>query len=88
MPNPDSYSNHDANHDAPHDATLIAVTVNGQSLQFSPSTTVRALIEFMGLGSIPCAAEVNTRLVRRSEQSTRMLQPGDTIELVSLVGGG
>lgn len=50
--------------------------------------TLRQLIERQGLGSAACAAEVNKRLIRRSEQETTLLQDGDSVELVTLIGGG
>ncbi len=64
------------------------VVVNGQEREVPAGTTVRALIERMGLGNQACAAEVNLALVPRREHEARTLQDGDRVELVSLVGGG
>jgi sulfur carrier protein len=64
------------------------VIVNGQEQQIPTGTTVRALIERLDLGRAACAAEVNKRLVPRREHESRTLEDGDTVELVSLVGGG
>lgn len=72
---------------APH-GSLWRITVNGEPRDVAPGTTVRALIVSMGLAGIPCAAEVNQRLVPRREHETRAVAPGDVVELVSLVGGG
>jgi thiamine biosynthesis protein ThiS len=69
------------------DAT-ISITVNGVARDVPQGLTVRALIESMGLGQAPCAAEVNRVLVPRREHETRTLAPGDSVELVTLVGGG
>ena len=64
------------------------VVVNGQEREVPAGTTVRALIERMGLGNQACAAEVNLALVPRREHEARTLQAGDRVELVALVGGG
>lgn len=66
----------------------MVLTVNGQSHEVPDSLTVRQLIERLGLAAGACAAEVNQRLVPRREHEIRTLQPGDRIELVTLVGGG
>lgn len=64
------------------------VTVNGTPTDLPDPTTIRQLIERMGLGKAACAAEVNKALVPKREHLTTELKPGDTVELVSLVGGG
>jgi thiamine biosynthesis protein ThiS len=64
------------------------VVVNGKDQELPAGTSVRALIEQMGLGKQACAAEVNRQLVPRREQDGRELKEGDRVELVSLVGGG
>jgi len=66
----------------------MTVTVNGSPMTLPDGTTVRALIERLDLGTAACAAEVNKRLVPRREHDARVLSDGDTVELVSLVGGG
>ncbi len=64
------------------------LTVNGQMIESPPNQTVRALIEKMGLVGRAVAVEVNQAVVpkRRHDQAT--LQEGDTVEIVTLVGGG
>lgn len=64
------------------------VLVNGQTTDVIDGTTVRGLIESLGLGKGACAAEVNRELVPRREHESRQLREGDVVEIVSLVGGG
>ena len=64
------------------------ITVNAEPKPLHPGMTLRALIIEMGLEKNAVAAEVNGTLVPRRQQDTHILQPGDKIELVSLVGGG
>jgi thiamine biosynthesis protein ThiS len=70
-----------------HEAT-ITVVLNGQNREVPAGSTLRALIEHAGLAGQPVAAEVNRELIPFRLQPSRLLNPGDTIELVTLVGGG
>ena len=63
-------------------------TVNGQSKELPENTTVEGLIENLGLASSICAAEVDKKIVPKRERSQMVLQEGQTIEIVTLVGGG
>lgn len=76
------------NDPASRETLSIRITLNGASRDVAPGTTIRALVESMGLAGVPCAAEINRKLVPRREHETRQIAPGDVIELVSLVGGG
>lgn len=64
------------------------ILLNGQPREVPEGTSVRTLIEEVGLGKSACAAEVNQQLVPRREHESRILIEGDRVELVSLVGGG
>lgn len=64
------------------------LTINGKPERVPDGTTLRALIERLGLGKSACAAEVNQRLVPRREHESTPLADGDRVELVTLVGGG
>tara|TARA_R110002073_G_scaffold118918_5_gene259391 strand:+ start:359145 stop:359345 length:201 start_codon:yes stop_codon:yes gene_type:complete len=63
-------------------------TVNGQPKELPDSTTVEELIELLGLASSICAAEVDKKIVPKRERSETVLQDGQSIEIVTLVGGG
>lgn len=63
-------------------------TVNGQSRQLPDNTTVEGLIEVLGLAGSICAAEVDKKIVPKRERSETVLTDGQTIEIVTLVGGG
>lgn len=64
------------------------VTVNGKSQDVPAGTTVADLIEKLGLGKGAVAAEVNQKLIPKRNHRETTLVEGDTVELVSLVGGG
>ncbi|MEM1445984.1 MAG: sulfur carrier protein ThiS [Planctomycetota bacterium] len=68
---------------------MLTLTVNGEEKTFeADALTVAALIEHHGLSNQPVAVEVNRQLVPKRQHSDTTLQPGDTVELVTLVGGG
>jgi len=63
-------------------------TVNGQPRALPDNTTVEGLIDILGLAGSICAAEVDKKIVPKRERSETILTDGQTIEIVSLVGGG
>ncbi|HLP85359.1 MAG TPA: sulfur carrier protein ThiS [Phycisphaerales bacterium] len=69
-------------------ADAAIITVNGKQSPLAAEITLRQLIESLGMGQQAVAAEVNGKLVRRALHEATVLQAGDVIELVSLVGGG
>ena len=64
------------------------ITVNGDAREYPDSVTVAGLLADLDLGSRPCAVEVNRLLVPKKRHEDHALQSGDTIEIVTLVGGG
>lgn len=64
------------------------LTVNGQTTHTPDHQSVRDLVERLGLGERPVAVEVNQDLIPRKQHPQTLLQDGDTIEIVTLVGGG
>ncbi len=63
-------------------------TVNAQPKELPEGTTVEGLIELLGLAGSICAAEVDKKIVPKRERSETILKEGQSIEIVTLVGGG
>ena len=63
------------------------VTLNGEPAAID-ATTVQALLEKLELHGARCATMINGRIVRRAERESTAIQPGDVIEVISMVGGG
>jgi len=42
----------------------------------------------MGLADSICAAEIDKRLVPKRERAGRVIREGESVEIVTLVGGG
>lgn len=64
------------------------ITVNGETREMGDDLTVEALLTALDLQGKPCAVEVNRAVVPRREHADRSLADGDTVEIVTLVGGG
>ena len=64
------------------------VTVNDQLHTLEPESTITDLLEQLGITVRHVAVEVNYQLVPRSEHKQHVLQDGDRLEIVTLVGGG
>jgi thiamine biosynthesis protein ThiS len=66
----------------------MTLQVNGQPIELPEGATVRDLLVRLNLGQSPCAVEVNKALVRKPDHDKKPLAPADTVEIVTLVGGG
>ena len=64
------------------------IRVNGEQRNLESTCTVARLLDELNLGRQPCAVEVNAAIVPRREHDDRVLTDGDTVEIVTLVGGG
>jgi len=64
------------------------LVVNGDPFSADDGLTVAGLLRDLGLEGRPCAVEINRELAPKAEHAERSLSEGDTIEVVTLVGGG
>jgi sulfur carrier protein len=64
------------------------LTVNGETRELPDKATVADLVADLRLGKAAVAVEVNRDLVPRKAHASTPLHEGDTIEVVTLVGGG
>lgn len=64
------------------------VTINGEEKTLDEGLSVESYLERAGLEGTPCAVEINKRLVPRREHATTVIHEGDSVEVVTLVGGG
>jgi len=62
--------------------------VNGEELDFCTGNTVRQLLEHLQLANRPTAVERNGQIVPHATFDQTELADGDTLEVVTLVGGG
>lgn len=66
----------------------IEIRLNGAARRVREGCTVSTLVAELGLRPELVAVERNGALVRRALHASTALQPGDELELVTLVGGG
>lgn len=64
------------------------VTVNGKDHELQSHTSLSDLVAGFNLQPKFVAIEVNCELVPRRNYDETMLQEGDQVEIVTLVGGG
>ncbi len=64
------------------------IVVNGVEIDLEESVSIAELLERRGLSESPCAVEVNGELAPKRRHGEWRLEPGDRVEIVTLVGGG
>ena len=62
--------------------------VNSAPMELPPGVTVAGLLERLHVPRTRVAVEVNRLIVRRAQHPETVLNEGDQIEVVTLVGGG
>lgn len=69
---------------APH----IRVRVNGEHLRLAPQTALAAFLTEQQVPAHFVAVAVNNEVVPRADHASVILQDGDVVEIVRMVGGG
>ncbi len=64
------------------------ITFNGEKRRIAAGTTVAALLAELQLNPRYLAVELNLDVVPRARHGAQLLQDGDRLEVVTLVGGG
>jgi thiamine biosynthesis protein ThiS len=67
---------------------MIRVRVNGEEQHLQEGSTVEQLLVLMKVRRDRLAVERNRVIVPRTGYAAAVLQDGDQVEIVSLVGGG
>lgn len=64
------------------------ITFNGDSREITPPVTIAQLLQELQLDPRRVAVELNRDLIPRENHQDVSLAEGDTMEVVTLVGGG
>lgn len=64
------------------------ITVNGESRDVTPDTSLVGLIEALGLKRELTAVQRNDDIIHKDDLDSTPLLEGDVIELIRVVGGG
>lgn len=67
---------------------MITIRFNGEDCELGDATSVLELLARFDLKSKQVAVEVNQEIAPRERHAEWMLQDGDSVEVVTLVGGG
>ena len=64
------------------------ILLNGDRRDLPLGTSVKSLLDLLGLDSRTVAVEVNRKVVKRDHYAATPLPAGAEVEVVSFVGGG
>ncbi len=67
---------------------MIRITMNGKDVEIESPMTVERLLDRVEVPPNYLAVEVNAEVVPREKYTIQMVDSGDEIEVVTLVGGG
>ena len=66
----------------------MTVTLNGETKQIENGITVSGLLESLKIEPARVAVEVNLSIIKKADYLSHQLNEGDSVEIVSFVGGG
>jgi thiamine biosynthesis protein ThiS len=64
------------------------ITLNGEKKNVPDAVTVMGLLEFLNVQQQRVAVEVNMEIVKKDRYPATALKEGDSVEIVSFMGGG
>jgi thiamine biosynthesis protein ThiS len=72
----------------PTDTALVTVRLNGADMRVPAGTTLGALLDGKGIERRMIAVEYNREILPRRAYDATLLDDGDELEVVHMVGGG
>jgi thiamine biosynthesis protein ThiS len=67
---------------------IMKLRLNGEIKQIENSITVSGLLESLQIEPARVAVEVNLKIIKKADYLNHQLNEGDSVEIVSFVGGG
>jgi thiamine biosynthesis protein ThiS len=67
---------------------LVDVTINGKPQQLADGLTISQLLSELGIVTKAIAVEINQEIQTRDCFDAKTISAGDSLEIVTLVGGG
>ena len=64
------------------------ITLNGKPREVADATTVKALLDELGLHAMRVAVQVNLDIIKREQYESVVLNAGDTVEVLTFMAGG
>lgn len=67
---------------------MIRLQINGREVELEGPTRLADYLAQLGVDPRAVAVELNERILERSEYAAAVLEAGDAVEIVRMVGGG
>ncbi len=64
------------------------ININGESRSFAEGSSIRDVLDHMGLLEKPVVVELNLEIVSKERWEGQRLKEGDQMEVIGFVGGG
>ena len=64
------------------------ITINGENKEIKKNTTIKELLDSLGVLDKTMAVAVNMKIVKKDNWNKFVLNEGDKIEALNFVGGG
>ncbi|MFQ5480210.1 MAG: sulfur carrier protein ThiS [Thermodesulfobacteriota bacterium] len=64
------------------------VTINGKPKEVKEKTTLQDLLTGLAIQRRGTAVEINKEIVPRASHAQKIIEEGDVIEIITMVGGG
>jgi thiazole synthase len=64
------------------------IRLNGKAREVGDGITVQELLQQLGLQPARVAVQINLDIVKRERYAEAALQPGDVVEVLTLMAGG
>ncbi len=64
------------------------ITINGENKEIKKNTTIKELLDSLGVLDKTMAVAVNMKIVKKDNWDKFVLNEGDKIEALNFVGGG
>ncbi len=64
------------------------ITLNGEKKNIPENINVRGLLEHLGIQHQRVAVELNETIVKKDQYDSTAIKEGDSLEVVSFMGGG
>jgi thiamine biosynthesis protein ThiS len=70
------------------DTSAMNITVNGESRNYPTAMTIAALLQSLGVNPQAVVVERNLKIVPRTDIDKEIIEEGDNLEIIRMVGGG
>lgn len=64
------------------------ILLNGKEYELDTGTTIKSLLESLGISKDGTAVAVNASIIPRPEHQNQLLKDGDEVEVIRAIGGG